>query len=174
MDTINKVSENMKFDHGTDFINMRKKTFWDLYDLKRYQGKGKHSVCLHRTFDGTLVLRNNLIKPLINLFEKEFKACLVRRKQHQDQIINICYPDKTSDLYLDYLENCDEQGMTLPRLQYHFFYFEYEYVSSCRIKEHLVYFTAKRRNNKILFSFFIAKYQFIAKRYNCFILVGYK
>ncbi|XP_071148294.1 uncharacterized protein [Mytilus edulis] len=116
MDTINKVSENMEFDHGIDFINMRKKTFWDLYDLKRYQGKGKHSVCLHRTFDGTLVLRNNLIKLLINLFEKEFKACLVRRKQHQDQIINICYPDKTSDLYLDYLENCDEQGENCTRV----------------------------------------------------------
>ncbi|CAC5410075.1 unnamed protein product [Mytilus coruscus] len=110
MDYQNNVSENKEIDHGIDVFNMKKTTFWDVYGLRSYQGKGKHSVCLHRTFDGTLVLRNNLIKPLIDLFEKEFKACLVRRKQHQDFILNIRYPDKTSDLYLDYLENCDEQG----------------------------------------------------------------
>lgn len=127
MNTIRKVSKKKELDHGTDVFNMRKLNYCDIYGLRSYQGKGKYSVCLHRTLDGTLVLRNNLIKPLIDLFEKEFKACLVRRKEHQDQILNIRFPDKTSNYYLDYLDICDEEGMIFTAINTikYFFHFVY-------------------------------------------------
>ena len=42
-------------------------------------------------------------------FEPEFKACLERRKQNEPQILNILFPIKTDNRYLEYLENTHSQ-----------------------------------------------------------------
>ena len=42
-------------------------------------------------------------------FEKEFKACIERRKQNGPQILNILFPMKTGNRYLEYLENIQSQ-----------------------------------------------------------------
>jgi hypothetical protein len=42
-------------------------------------------------------------------FEREYKACLERRKQNEPQILNILFPVKTDNRYLEYLENRQSQ-----------------------------------------------------------------
>jgi hypothetical protein len=48
---------------------------------------------------------NDLFGFTIFQFEREFKACLERRKQNEPQILNILFPIKTENRYLEYLEN---------------------------------------------------------------------
>jgi hypothetical protein len=52
---------------------------------------------------------NNVSPLIISQFEREFKACLERRKQNEPQILNILFPIKTDNRYLEYLENTQSQ-----------------------------------------------------------------
>jgi hypothetical protein len=42
-------------------------------------------------------------------FEWKYKACIKRRRQNEPQILNIVFPIKTGNRYLEYLENTKSQ-----------------------------------------------------------------
>ncbi|XP_052083838.1 uncharacterized protein LOC127721192 [Mytilus californianus] len=120
MDNIERA-ENL---HG-----IKKTTYWEIYGIKRfpYKGKRKYSPCINQTFDGSIVLKNDVFGLSIRQFEREFKNCLERRRKDEQTIINIRFPDKTSNEYMEYLEifniqNLEDQSHTavyqsiLPRL----------------------------------------------------------
>lgn len=90
--------ENM---HGIE-----KKTYWEIYGMKcfPYKGKRKYSPCINQMFDGGIVLKNDVFGLSIRQFEREFKHCLERRRKNEQTIINIRFPVKTSNEYIEYLE----------------------------------------------------------------------
>lgn len=90
--------ENM---HG-----IKKKTYWEIYGMKcfPYKGKRKYSPCINQMFDGGIVLKNDVFGLSIRQFEREFKNCLERRRKNEQTIINIRFPVKTSNEYIEYLE----------------------------------------------------------------------
>jgi hypothetical protein len=52
---------------------------------------------------------NDLFGLAIFQFEREYKACLERRKHNEPQILNILFPIKTGNRYLEYLESTQSQ-----------------------------------------------------------------
>ncbi|VDI31648.1 Hypothetical predicted protein [Mytilus galloprovincialis] len=55
-----------------------------------------------------MVITNDVFGLTISQFERMYKACLERRKIHEQYILNLRYPDKSSKEYLEYLENCTD------------------------------------------------------------------
>ncbi|XP_071177236.1 uncharacterized protein [Mytilus edulis] len=92
---------------------MRKITYWDIYGVKRfpYRGSRKYTPLLYQSLDmleGGMIISNDVFGLTISQFERMFKACLDRRKIHEQYITNIRYPDKSSNEYIEYLENCTD------------------------------------------------------------------
>ncbi|CAC5423029.1 unnamed protein product [Mytilus coruscus] len=54
-----------------------------------------------------MMISNDVFGLTIRQFERVYKACLERRKRKEQWIINLRYPDKSSNEYLEYLENCN-------------------------------------------------------------------
>ncbi|VDH94023.1 Hypothetical predicted protein [Mytilus galloprovincialis] len=52
-----------------------------------------------------MIISNDVFGLTIRQFEQRFKACLDRRKSQEQYILNLRYPDKTSDEYMEYLQN---------------------------------------------------------------------
>ncbi|XP_063406676.1 uncharacterized protein LOC134690630 [Mytilus trossulus] len=98
------VSENGNI-HGT-----RKGTYWEKYGVKRfpYRGRRRFTPNLHRHFDGQVIITNDVFGLTIQQFERTFRACLERRKQNSQWILNLRYPVKSSNKYLEYLEICTD------------------------------------------------------------------
>ncbi|CAC5363436.1 unnamed protein product [Mytilus coruscus] len=90
-------------------VGMLKAAYWEMYGVKhfRYRGYRKHSPLLHQTFDGDLSILNDIFGLTIHQFEREFRSCLQRRIMHEQSILNIRFPDKTSNNYLEFLEDCE-------------------------------------------------------------------
>ncbi|XP_063405755.1 scavenger receptor cysteine-rich type 1 protein M130-like [Mytilus trossulus] len=101
---------NLAKDENGNSFSMRKITFWELYGVKRfpYRGKRKYTPLLSQSFDGGMIISNDVFGLTIRQFERMYKACLERRKTHEQWIINLRYPDKSSNEYLEYLENCTD------------------------------------------------------------------
>ncbi|XP_076107434.1 uncharacterized protein LOC143075755 [Mytilus galloprovincialis] len=106
---------------------MKKITDWEIYGVKRfpYRGKRKYMPCLYQSFDGGMVISNDIFGITIRQFERMYKACLARRKKHKQWILNLRYPDKSSYEYLEYLQNgteCDKDHLlwleNVPREKY--------------------------------------------------------
>ncbi|VDI34286.1 Hypothetical predicted protein [Mytilus galloprovincialis] len=99
---INSSDENL--------FDMKKTTYWEIYGVKRfpYRGKRKYTPLLSQSFDGGMVISNDVFGLTISQFERMYKACLERRKTKEQWIINLRYPDKSSKEYLEYLENCTD------------------------------------------------------------------
>lgn len=98
-------------DDGKDtFYCMKKVTYWDIYGVKSfpYKGKRKHTPLLHQHFNGQFMIQNDLLGLTIHQFESRFEECLERRTRNKEWLLNIRFPDKTSDGYIEYLENCQE------------------------------------------------------------------
>jgi hypothetical protein len=89
----------------------KKVLFADSHGIKNfpYRGRRKHFSYLEQIFGQRTDRHNDLFGLTIFQFEREFNACLDRRKQNGPQILNILFPMKTGNRYLEYLENKQSQ-----------------------------------------------------------------
>jgi len=79
----------------------------NVYKTKKGLFVDSHGV---KSFPSSSTDRHNGVFGLtIFQFEREFKACLERRKQNEPHILNILFPIKTDNRYLEYLENTQSQ-----------------------------------------------------------------
>ena len=85
--------------------------FVDSYGVKSlpYRGRRKHFSTIRQILGSRTDRHNDLFGMAIFQFEREFTACLERRKQNEPQILNILFPIKTGNRYLEYLENTQSQ-----------------------------------------------------------------
>ncbi|CAC5387855.1 unnamed protein product [Mytilus coruscus] len=63
---------------------------------------------VYQSDDGGIIISNDVFGLTIRQFERMFKDCLNRRKTHINWIMNLRYPDKASNEYLEYLHNCTD------------------------------------------------------------------
>ena len=89
----------------------KKVLFVDSHGAKSfpYRGRRKHVSCLKQILGNNTDRHNDLFGLTIFQFDREFKACLERRKQNEPQILNMLFPIKTDNRYLEYLENTQSQ-----------------------------------------------------------------
>jgi hypothetical protein len=89
----------------------KKVLFVDSYGVKSlpYRGRRKHFSSIRQILGSRTHRHNDLFGMAIFQFEREYKACLQRRKQNEPQILNIVFPIKTGNRYLEYLENTQPQ-----------------------------------------------------------------
>jgi len=89
----------------------KKVLFVDSHGVKNfpYRGRRKHFSCLKQILGNSTDRHNDLFGLTIFQFEREYQACLERRKQNEPQILNIVFPIKTDNRYLEYLENTQSQ-----------------------------------------------------------------
>ncbi|CAG2212321.1 unnamed protein product [Mytilus edulis] len=101
---------NHDYSDCRNLFGMKKTTYWEIYGVKRfpYHGKRKFTPLLSQSFDGGMVISNDVFGLTISQFERVYKACLERRKTKEQWILNLRYPDKSSKEYLEYLENCTD------------------------------------------------------------------
>ncbi|CAC5389561.1 unnamed protein product [Mytilus coruscus] len=112
MNTNNNRPSNQSEDDNEHLYGMRKITFWEKYGVKRfpYRGRRRHTPILQQHFDGRISISNDVFGLTIHQFEQKYIACLERRKQNSQRILNLRYPVKSSNKYLEYLEHCAEHG----------------------------------------------------------------
>ena len=89
----------------------KKVLFVDSHGVKSfpYRVKGTHFSSIQQVLGSSRDRHNDLFGMAIFQFEREYKACLERRKQNEPQILNILFPIKTNNRYLEYLENTQSQ-----------------------------------------------------------------
>ena len=90
---------------------MKKVLFVDSHGVKNfpYRGRRTHFSYLKQILGNSTERHNDLFGLAIFQFEREYKSCLERRKQNEPQILNILFPNKTDNRYLEYLENTQSQ-----------------------------------------------------------------
>ncbi|VDI71241.1 Hypothetical predicted protein [Mytilus galloprovincialis] len=86
---------------------LRKISFWEKYGVKSfpYRGRRRYSPFSYQSVDRGIVISNDVFGLTIRQFDRMYKACLDRRKTHDQYIINLRYSDKTSDEYMEYLQD---------------------------------------------------------------------
>jgi hypothetical protein len=101
----NEDDDNKKV-HAT-----KKVLFVDIHGVNSfpYRGRRKHFSYLKQILGNSTDCHNDLFGLAIFQFEREYKSCLERRKQNEPQILNILFPNKTDNRYLEYLENTQSQ-----------------------------------------------------------------
>ena len=89
----------------------KKVLFVDSYGVKNlpYRGRRKHFSSIRQILGSCTERHNDLFGMVIFQFEREYNACLERRKQNEPQILNIVFPIKTGNRYLEYLDNIQSQ-----------------------------------------------------------------
>jgi len=89
----------------------KKALFVDSYGVKSlpYRGRRKHFSSIQQILGSSRNRHNDLFGMAIFQFEREYKACLERRKKNEPQILNILFPIKTENRYTEYLENTQSQ-----------------------------------------------------------------
>ncbi|XP_063409241.1 uncharacterized protein LOC134692694 isoform X1 [Mytilus trossulus] len=107
---MDRNSKNKNNSSDENLFDMKKITYWEIYGVKRfpYRGKRKFIPLLSQSLDGGMVISNDVFGLTISQFERMYKACLERRKTKEQWILNLRYPDKSSNEYLEYLENCTD------------------------------------------------------------------
>lgn len=110
MHTNNNRASNHSEDDNEHLYGMRRLTYWEKYGVKRfpYRGKRRHTPILQQDFDGGISISNDVFGLTIHQFEQKYVACLEKRKQNAQRILNLRYPVKSSNEYLEYLEHCEE------------------------------------------------------------------
>ena len=68
-----------------------------------YRGRRTHFSSIRQILGSSTERHNDLFGLAIFQFEREYKACLERRKHNEPQILNILFPIKTDNRYLEYL-----------------------------------------------------------------------
>ncbi|XP_076084129.1 uncharacterized protein LOC143054915 [Mytilus galloprovincialis] len=104
---MNRKPRNDETDSKHNVYELGKVHFWEKYGVQRfpYRGRRRYSPCVYRSVDGGIIVSNDVFGLTIRQFERMFKACLIRRKTHEQYILNLRYPVKTSDEYLEYLQD---------------------------------------------------------------------
>ncbi|XP_076083949.1 uncharacterized protein LOC143054783 [Mytilus galloprovincialis] len=104
---MNRNSSNDEKDNDQNVRGLRKITYLVKYGVKHfpYRGRRRYTPSVERSEDGGIFISNDVFGLTIRQFERMYKACLDRRKANEQYIINIRYPDKTSNEYMEYLEN---------------------------------------------------------------------
>ena len=74
-----------------------------------YRGRRTHFSNIRQILGSRTERHNDLFGLAIFQFEREYKACLERREHNEPQILNILFPIKTGNIYLEYLENTQSQ-----------------------------------------------------------------
>ncbi|VDH97267.1 Hypothetical predicted protein [Mytilus galloprovincialis] len=105
-----KVINKESYDDECLF-GMKKTTYLEKYALKRfpYPGTRRFTPLIYQSLDGGAVISNDIFGLAISQFEREFRACLERRRTQEQWILNLRYPDKSSNEYLEYLQDCTDQ-----------------------------------------------------------------
>ncbi|XP_076084889.1 uncharacterized protein LOC143055611 [Mytilus galloprovincialis] len=108
MNTNSERTSNQGVVENGNIHGMRKGTYWEKYGVKHfpYRGRRRFIPNLHQYCDGQISITNDVFGLTIQQFERTFRACLGRRKQNSQWILNLRYPVKSSNKYLEYLENC--------------------------------------------------------------------
>jgi len=98
-------------DDGKKVYPTKKVLFVESYGVISlpYKGRRKHFSSIQQILGSSRNRHNDLFGMTIFQFEREYKACLERRKQNEPQILNILFPIKTDNIYLEYLENTQSQ-----------------------------------------------------------------
>ncbi|CAG2190459.1 unnamed protein product [Mytilus edulis] len=107
MDKNSKTQEN---EDDENVYGMRKITYLEKYGVKHfpYRGRRKYTPLIHKSVDEGIFISNDVFGLTIRQFERMYKDCLHRRKTHEQWILNLRYPDKSSNEYLEYLQNCTD------------------------------------------------------------------
>ena len=86
---------------------IKKIPYWSMYGVERfpYRSRRKHQSCLHQTFEGRIVIHNDIFGLTIKQFNREFEKCLLRRERNEQYMLNVRFPNKISSDYLEYLDN---------------------------------------------------------------------
>jgi hypothetical protein len=89
----------------------KKMLFVDSHGVKNfpYLGRRTHFSGNRQILGSSTERHNDQFGLAIFQFEREYKACLERRKHNEPQILNIVFPIKTGNIYLEYLENTQSQ-----------------------------------------------------------------
>ncbi|CAG2214190.1 unnamed protein product [Mytilus edulis] len=107
---MDKNYRNQENDDGENVYGMRKITYLEKYGVKHfpYRGRRKYTPSMSQSVDTGMMISNDVFGLTIRQFERMYKECLHRRKTHEQWILNLRYPDKSSNEYLEYLENCTD------------------------------------------------------------------
>ncbi|VDI47544.1 Hypothetical predicted protein [Mytilus galloprovincialis] len=107
MDTNCRNQEN---DDHYNMYGIRKINYWDKYGVRPfpYRGKRRFTPSINQSSDGGIIISNDVFGLTIRQFEQTFKDCLEKRKKQEQWILNLRYPDKSSNAYLIYLQNCTD------------------------------------------------------------------
>ncbi|CAC5364715.1 unnamed protein product [Mytilus coruscus] len=102
MNRIPRNYENEQNVHG-----LRKITYWEKYGVKRfpYPGRRRYTPLVYQSEDEGIIISNDVFGLTIKQFERTYKACLDRRKTQEQYILNLRYPDKSTNEYLEYLQD---------------------------------------------------------------------
>lgn len=103
-------SLNSEIDNEQNKHGLKKITYLEKYGVKcfPYPGRRRFKPLVYQSEDGGIIISNDVFGLSIRQFDRVFKACLVRRKAREQYILNLRYPYKTSDEYLEYLEKCTD------------------------------------------------------------------
>ncbi|VDI70039.1 Hypothetical predicted protein [Mytilus galloprovincialis] len=99
-------------DKEHNLYGLRKVSFWEKYGVQRfpYRGRRRYSPFAYQSEDGGIIISNDVFGLIIRQFDRIYKACLDRRKTREQYILNIRYPEKTSDEYLEYLQDSTDHN----------------------------------------------------------------
>ena len=66
-----------------NIYGIKKIPYWSMYDVERfpYRGRRKHQSCLHQTFDGRIVIHNDIFGLTIKQFDREFEVFTMERTE---------------------------------------------------------------------------------------------
>ena len=100
-----------KDDDNKKVHKTKKVLFVDSHGAKSfpYRGRRTHFSSIRQILGSSRNRHNDLFGLTIFQFERQYKACIKRRKQNEPQILNILFPIKTANIYLEYLENTQSQ-----------------------------------------------------------------
>ncbi|CAC5366769.1 unnamed protein product [Mytilus coruscus] len=117
---MNRNSRDDQNDSNQNVNGLRKITYWSKYNVKRfpYRGRRRYTPLVYQSEDGGIIISNDVFGLTIRQFERAYKTCLDRRKTHEQYILNIRYPNKTSAEYMEYLEDsryCNKDYLTWTR-----------------------------------------------------------
>ncbi|XP_063406947.1 uncharacterized protein LOC134690807 [Mytilus trossulus] len=104
---MNRNPRKAEKDDEQNVRGLMKITYWEKYGVKRfpYPGRRRYTPSLYQSEEVGIAISNDVFGLTISQFERMYKACLGRRKTRQQYIINLRYPDKASDEYMEYLQN---------------------------------------------------------------------
>ncbi|CAC5397485.1 unnamed protein product [Mytilus coruscus] len=107
---MDKNNRNQENDDDDNVYGMRKTTYLEKYGVKHfpYRGRRKYTPLINKSVDGGMFISNDVFGLTMRQFERMYKDCLHRRKTHKQYILNLRYPDKSSNEYLEYLQNCKD------------------------------------------------------------------